>query len=359
MAKATSGSTLSTWSQYGRNAIKYGAIGIVLLIVARFTLSTGMQIYKALNPPGPPPPTMGFGQLPTPTFPVQLPNERPSTFVLETVGQRFPSFGTQIPVYYIPGYEPDLLALDQAKEKAAQLGFLFEPEKVSNQVYRWRQQTPLPATLEMDIVNKTFDLETDWASSVTLLDKKFIPDEKQVTSELRTLLRTIGLTELDVATASPQITYLRALAGETKEANSISEADFVQADLYRVAPADLRSVTATPDQGVIRVIFSGSRNTGERVLSFQSHYYPVTWSDPQTYPLQSASQAWEQLLAGQGYVTRKGKDTVSVRSVSLAYYEPPTPDAFYQPVYVFEGDNGFQALVPALDPQVYQSTTAR
>ncbi len=359
MAKAQNKSNLSTWAHYGRSAVKYGLIGIVFLIVARFTLTTTISIYKALNPPGPPPPTMGFGKLPTPSFPAQLPEDRPEEIKLETIGQRLPDFGTQMPVYLVPGNELDLLALDRAKTKASQLGFLFEPEKISSTVYRWRQQNPLPATLEINIVDNLFDLETDWASSVPLLDKKFIPDERQAASELRTLLRSINLSNPDVATASPKVKYLRALAGETKEANSISEADFVQADLYRNIPNGLPTVTHIPDHGVIRVVFSGSRSPGERILLFKSLYFPVLWETPQTYPLQPTRQAWEQLLSGQGYVTRKGSETVAVRNVYLAYYEPPAANSYFQPVYVFEGDHGFQALVPALDPQVYEVFNAR
>lgn len=346
---------LSTMAQYGRNGIKYGVLILVFYIVARFTWSTGRQLYLSLNPPGPPPPTMGFDALPLPSFPAQLPDERPTELVLETVGQRLPAFGSQVAVYYVPGYEPDLLALDRAKERAAALGFLFEPEKVSTAIYRWRQRTPLPANLEMNVVNNSFAMQTDWASSITLLDKKFIPDERQAASELRTLLRSLDLFQVDVATATPKVKYLKALAGETKDAASISEADFVQADLYRNVPNDLPTVTQKYDQGVIRIVFSGSRDAGERILTFESTYYPVMWDKPETYPLQSARQAWEQLLAGSGYVTHKGSDKAVVRNVYLAYYEPPLPGSYYQPVFVFEGDNGFQALVPALDPQVYKA----
>ena len=65
-------------------------------------------------------------------------------------------------------------------------------------------------------------------------------------------------------------------------------------------PNGYPTVTQDPDHGVIRVIFSGSRSPGERILEFRSFYFPVIWEQPQTYPLQSTRQAWEQLLAGQG-----------------------------------------------------------
>lgn len=346
---------LDRMAELGRNAIKYGVIGLVLYIVLRFSWSTATNIYLQLNPPGPPAPTMGFGRLPKPDFPAQLAQERPDEIVLETVGQRFPGFGTQIPVYYVPESTPDLLALDRAKQKAATLGFLFEPEKVTSRLYRWRRTTPLPAILEMDIVDGTFEMNVDWASSVSLLEKKIIPDERQANNELRSTLRKVNLFSEDLATASAKVTFLRALAGQTKQANSINEADFVRADLYRSVPNGLDTVTSEYQHGVIRALFSGSREQGERLLYLQSSYLPVNWQRPETYPLQSAAEAWQQLLAGEGYITNAGNDVEAVvRSVRLAYFEPMQDDSYFQPVFVFEGDDDFQALVPALNLQVYQ-----
>lgn len=356
MAKTKSQWDLSRMAEVGRNAIKYGLISLLLFMVLRFLWTTGNQIYKQLNPPGPPPPTMGFGTLPRINFPTQLPEDRPDEFIMETVGQRFPSFPSQLAVYYVPANEPDLLALDRAKTRAAELEFLFEPEKVSSRLFRWRRTSPLPANLEMDIVDGTFQMEVDWASSVSLLEKKIIPDERQATSELRSILRKIDLMPPDIATATPRVTFLRALAGQTKPALSVNEADFVRADLYRVVPGDMPSVTHQYGQGVIRALFSGSREVGERLLFLQSSYLPVNWQRPETYPLQTANQAWEQLRAGEGYITNNNNPLKAVvRSVRLAYYEPQQDGSYYQPVYVFEGDDDFQALVPALDPRVYNS----
>lgn len=346
---------LDLWAQRGRQFVKYGIIGLIAFIILRFVFSSARNIYLQLNPPPPPPPTMGFGQLPKPSFPAQLANQRPQEFQLDTVGKRFPKFPESIEVYYVPGSQPDLLALDRAKRYASQLGFVFDPEKVSDRVYRWRRTNPLPATLEMDIVDQTFEMDVDWASSVNLLEKKILPDEKQAANELRTLMREVNLYRVDVATASPEITFLKALAGQTKPATSISEADFVRTDLYRAVPNGFSGITDRFQVGVIRALFSGSRDQGERVLYFSSSYLPVDWENPQTYPLQTAAEAWQQLLAGEGYVINlPASKKAVVRSARLAYYEPAEGDSYYQPVYVFEGDNQFQAIVTALSPAVFE-----
>lgn len=350
---------LSNMSAWGRNAIKYGIILLVVLVVGRFLFGYLSQIWRALNPPPPSPPTMGFGKIPAPYFPAQLPGDRPQTIRLETVGQRLPNYGIKMEVYFMPSAQPNLLALDRAKERAASLGFVFEPEKVSSTNYRWRRTQPIPANLEIDTVYNIIDMKADWASSVTLLGSKIIPEQRQAAAEMRTLLRSLDLLYSDVATAEPELTYLKALAGETRPAESLSEADFTLLNLYRNTANGIPTVTSVAGEGVIRLLLSGSREQGERILELHSEYLPVSWVDSETYPLITGQEAWQLLQAGQGYVTSGrgagGIETAVVRTVYLAYYEPPRPQNYYQPVYVFEGDGGFQALVPALNPQVYLS----
>jgi hypothetical protein len=307
-----------------------------------------------------PPPTRGFGLLPRPAFPNQLSSDRPTQYRLETVGQQLPDFGEQAPVFFMPAAQPSLIALDRAREKAAALSFQLAPERVSDTLYRWRRSSPIPATLEIDVVFGTVNLKVDWPSTPALLEKKLIPTPQSLTSEARTVMRNIQIDQADIATASPQITYVRALAGELRPVSSVSEADFVRVDLYRATPTGHPTITHRKGHGVIQVLFSGSRDEGERILSLESAYTPVDVTLFETYQLQPITAAWQQLQAGQGYVTDKGTEPGAVvRSVYLAYYEPAAPQNYFQPVYVFEGDNGFQAIVPAIDPLNFISTQAQ
>ncbi len=348
--------TFSHTALYARRFIKYGAIMLMVFMVGRVLLNSAVSLYKALNPPPPAPPTLGFGAIPAPLFPTQFPEDRPATYKLETVGNRFPNFGPTTAVYFMPIAQPGLLALDKAKETASALGFVFQPERMETELYRWRRTDPIPATFEMDIVHRTSILKVDWSTAIGLLEKKMIPTPSQLTSEIRTLLRGADMLADDVATSTPQLTYVKALGGETRVANSISDADFVQADLFRTTPDGRRGVTAFPNKGVIQILFSGSREQGERILHLESNYYPVIWTQAETYPLRPAQEAWQALQAGEGFVISKGAvDAAVVRTVELAYYEPATPQNFYQPVYLFTGDNGFQAMVPALAAISYQA----
>lgn len=354
---AKSGSSLSHVTASGRRAVIWGAIALVVLILGRSLLQFSVSTYRALNPPPTPAPTMGFGVLPAPTFPSQLSEDRPADYEIGTIGGRLPNFGTQIAVYFIPSSAPNLVALDRAREKANSLGFLLPPEKVTNEVYRWRRSQPLPASLELNIISGTLDLRVDWASSVTLLTQRDIPRPEAVRSRSRELMRQAGILESDVATAEPELTYVRALAGELRNVSSLSEADFVRAEVYRVAPQNIPTVTSQRDQGVMSFLYSGSQEQGESLLAFRSQYLPVSWSTFHTYPMISGDTAFTLLRAGGGYISSplpEGKTTAVIRTVFLAYYEPSSPQNYYQPVYVFDGDDNFRAIVPALHPQVLQ-----
>lgn len=353
---ASTGSSLSQVTASGRKVVIWVGILLLVLVVGRSVLSFAVDTYKALNPPPTPAPTMGFSRIPMPAFPDQLAEDRPSSFEVGTVGNRFPAFDSQAAVYFVPSQTPNLVALDRAKEKAAALGFLLPPENVTTDLYRWRRSAPLPSSLEMNILTGWLEMKVDWASSVTLLSKRTLPSGDSARTRSRELMRQAGILQSDIATASPQLTYLRALAGELKPVSSVSEADFIRADFWRAGPFGLPTITATPNRGVVSVLFSGSTVQGESVLEFRSQYLPVNWTTSHTYPLISASSALKLLQAGEGYVSQplpEGETNAIIRNVQLAYYEPSQPQEYYQPVYFFTGDNGFQAIVPALNPGVF------
>ena len=57
---------------------------------------------------------------------------------------------------------------------------------------------------------------------------------------------------------------------------------------------------------------------------------------------------------GSGFVARyptNGSTTAVIRNVRLGYYDSYDPETYLQPIYVFEGDYGFTAYVPAISPE--------
>ena len=72
-----------------------------------------------------------------------------------------------------------------------------------------------------------------------------------------------------------------------------------------------------------------------------------------TYPIKTAQKAFRELQTRQGFIVNVGNNQqiITVRKASLAYFDSLEPQQYLQPIYVFSGDNGFQAYVRAIEAE--------
>ncbi len=342
--------TLTQTAAFLRNVVKIGSITIILLMVGRVFFTSLLAYLKSLTPPKQLPPTVGFQQLPKIAFPVQ-PNV-PQTYKLETVGTQLPSFGDRAKVFFMPTAQASLTAVDQAKKKASSLGYVFEPEIIDTRTYRWNSTTPLLSTLEMDILTGTFTITTNWTSHPELLAQTNTISESSAINKVRSTLQQANALSNDLSTGSSTTTLVKSIGSQLIKADSLSDADFVEVDLYR-KPIDEKfgSVTAKGKTGPVHALLAPDGT----LLELQAFVYPVEYQIVETYPLLSPAVAWKLLTSGTGYIAQKGtQDTAVVRKMSMAYFEPENESPYYRPVYVFEGDNGFIGMVDAIDPSWIQ-----
>jgi len=344
----------------GRQVVKFGLIGLVVLIVGRFTLTAAVNYYRAVNPPPPPPPTVGFGLLPK----IQFPNssaQQESSYRLETANGSLPNFGDRAKVFFMPKASLGLLSDQKVKTIAAEYDFLFAPEVLDAQTYRWKKTQPLDTTFQINAQSLKFSLTTDFLARPELLSSSKLPTNVEAAIRVKTILTTGGLLPDDVATASGEAVYLKALGGELLPAAAYSDADYVQIDLNRT-PIDNQYRMFSPEgfKGSIHAIVSGLFGSNDSVVKLEYNYYPVDYTQLHTYPLRSTDSAWRLLQAGEGYVASQGTaaSSVTIREVYLGYFDSFEPQPYLQPVYVFASNEGFLGYVPALDPAYVQSETA-
>lgn len=352
------GFTLTKATKIGRVVVKVGLISLVVMMVGRITLQAFTAYWKATHPPEPPPPAMEFGLLPAIEFPQEDLLTLPKNYQLETKTGAFPSFGDRANVYFMPKTSASLLDADQAKDLARKYGFDQQPETIDPRTYRWRKLSPLQSVLEMDIINHNFVYKTDYLSRPELILDVEIPAEYEAVERVKSFVKSSNLLPPDVATASGEVTFLKSIAGDLTEANSQSDADFVRVDINRV-PIQNKYQLFTDDAqtGVIHAILA-SQVRGSNVVHFERQYYPVDYLTFSAYPLRSVDEAWQLLQAGEGYVAQpasRNTDLAVIREVDLGYYESFLPQDYLQPIYVFFGDDGFTAYVPALTANSTQS----
>lgn len=338
---------LTRTSALMRNIIKFGGVSLIAIMVGRVMWGAVVAYWKATHPPPPAPPTVGFGKLPHLEFPIN--NDKPTSYRLETITGKAPEITDRAFVFFMPASEPSLLALDRAKKKASSLGYVFEPEQITSRKYRWTLNTPMFSTLEMDILSGTFTISTDWASHPELLTKISTINPDSLVSRVKGILSTAESLPLDFKQGVANTTLLKSLGGQFTQASSLSDAEFVQIDLYRTPIQEkYTGYTDKSKQGPIHAIVD-SKGT---ILELRMGAFTVNSQIVHDYPLRTASEAWQILSSGEGYVVSKGtSDSAVVREVKLGYYEPSVEQTFYQPIYVFEGDGGFVGYVEAISPE--------
>lgn len=354
--------TLTETSVVARNAIKYGSVGFVVITILWYLGVAGVNYYKMLNPPPAPPATVDFDSLPSIGFPES--KERPK-LSLELPTGSIPAFPDRMRVYYAPTRRSGFADPDRAIDIATALGFLFKPDQPTETKYVWTNQDQLSSRLEMNIVSGHFLLTRLWQNNPALATMGNFTSDKQTIQETENYLKRVGLLNED-AVGVERITYLKDDVGKMVNALSLSDADFVQMDLFRknideIDPTSKsKEIKASypfyrtdPLKGLIRVVVSGSKNQNEKIISLDYSYTTIDYTKNGTYPIKTGEQAWEELSAGGGYVSPTSPKTgeVKIRRIFLGYYDSGTTQQYAMPIYIFLGDQNFTAYVSAVSEE--------
>jgi hypothetical protein len=337
-----------------RKAIRYTILLIVFIIVGKFLLDAGTTIYRKIYPAPPPVPTVKFGKLTKIPFPDNG-SQAKLTYVLETPTGGLPTdIPTQAKVYFMPKVNPNLLSLDTAKATASALGFGSNAQQISDTIYNFVNPN-FPSTLQMNIVTGTFSISYNLASDRSPISLK-PPVTEVAASEFRSVLSGANVLPDDL-TGPVTSNFLKLSGGQLVSALSLSESDVIKINLFRENYDNLPSVTGNPNQANVWAIISGSQTPSQQIIAAEYHYYPVDGSQFSTYPIKTPAEAFSELQAGSAFIANLGVnkdgDTLKIRRIYLAYFDPDSETEFYQPIYVFEGDNGFVAYLPAVTPDYY------
>jgi hypothetical protein len=335
-----------------RKIIRYSVFFVIFLIVAKILFDIGSGVYRKFFPAPPPPPTVSFGKLPKLPFPdspkVSL------TYSLETPEGGLPLLDTQAKVFFMPKLAANLLALDVAREKSQALGFLPTEQEVSPTIYRFPHRDT-PSTLEMNIVTGIFSISYDLGADPSPIERK-PPAPEIAASTVRSYLSSADLLPDDL-TGPTVHEFLKIDSKNLIGAISLSDSDLVKINFFRKTYADLPSLTPEPNKGNVWFIVSGAQERTKQIIAAEYHYFPVDEGKLSTYPLKTAQIAWDELAGGSAFIASTGQnkegDSIKIRRVYLAYYDAGVPTEFFQPIVVFEGDNGFVAYVPAVTADYY------
>lgn len=346
--------TLTQVAITARKIIRYSIFFIIFLIVGRVVLSLGIGIFNKVFPAPPPAPTVIFGVLNKIPFPTNE-NLPKLEFTLQTPTGDLPKLVTQSKVYLMPKSEANLSSLENAKKKAYALGFTTDPVATSQTIYKFTNPT-VPSTLQINIVSGVLSVSYDFTKDPSPLSTR-APNPEVAVSNVQGFLSSAGLLPEDINEGRVTHDFLKVQNQQLVPAISLSESSLIRINLFRSDYDKIPSLTPHTTQGNIWFLASGSTTRGQQVVAGEYRYFPIDQTQVSTYPLKTAKEAYDNLVNGKGYIADLGLNTngkIIIRKIYLANYDPDTQTDFFQPIVVFEGDNGFVAYVPAVTDAYYQ-----
>jgi hypothetical protein len=343
--------SLTETAYHTRRAINWAILALIAYIVLRIFFSIASAVWLAVFPPKPPPPTHAFGKLPAVKFP--SPIASPSgqlTYRLETIEGVVPEASEAAAVYFMPKAAANLLAITRAQDFATRLGLSSVPIQESKNLYRFEDPEFPLRRLRYDIVSNNFILRYAFEQDAGLFSQRNLPLVNAAIAEGRSMLQTFDLYKEDLAQGTPRESFLRLQGAQFITTTSLSAADALRISFFRAPIGETPIVTPNPDEGPIVFIFSGSSESKKRILQFAYTYWPIDLTNQATYSLKTSEQAWQELQEGGGYIARYPTSSTAavIRNARLAYYDSYEPQTYLQPIFVFEGDEGFVAYVPAV-----------
>lgn len=338
-------SSLTNIAYTSRGIIKFGGIGLIFFAVLWSVSVAAITAYKVAHPAYMAP-TVRYGVLPRMIFPDKKFEKK--SFTKELPNDAFPIFKDQSKVYVVYRSNRSFLALEEDTKTANNLGFADAPIEIQSSVYEFKNKDN--QTLIMNVTDGSFKLSYPYQNDQLLLNPDKVPSKTEAIDAASSFLRSANKLSEDLQNGEKVVTFWKISLDGLKSVEAQSEANAVRVDFFRKnVDIDYKIVTAEPERASVSVLVSGSSVASKKIIEVTYKYAPVDRESFSTYPIKTVDQAWSELVAGNYWpASDVSGETVVIRGVSLAYFEPVTLTNYMQPVYVFEGDNKFVAYVPAV-----------
>lgn len=259
-------------------------------------------------------------------------------------------------VYFIPKATASFGSLSTVSLMAKEAGFDTEvtQPKISDNVATFDDGKK---KLVIDMASFNFSFDYVLTQEDINFDSSDVPSERDLTSRATAFFSNLDRYPQELAKGTQNIMYMNFNAGskeiqslETSEGANMAEIDFYRPDIngYPV-------VTSTYYNSPHYVLI-GFSPAGDRIVRAQVKLYEISKDQIGQYPLRTAELAFGDLQAGKGLVVSSTQEAgqVTIKKVFLAYYDPDVYQEYFQPVYVFLGDNNYVGYVPAVTEQYIQ-----
>ena len=272
------------------------------------------------------------------------------SFTLDTVAGQPVTATESAQVFLFPPEKFQFYYLPKVYEMAKVFGFDTEAVKhklVNNEaVFQDNKQR-----LSIDINTYNFRYDYDFRKDGPLVEAAVVPDSEVAKNTAINFLKDVDRYPKELALGD--ITYIYMFYDKVASTAGVvvnpQDSNMVEVDFYRqkVGPYLPMSSTYFKSQNYVMLMTDVN---GMKVVSAQVKFFETSPTEIGVYPLISGQRAYEKLLSGQGILVSAGtgKKNISIKTMSLGYFDPDVYQDYFQPIYVFTGDNDFVSYVPAV-----------
>lgn len=330
-----------------KNVLKWGGIGLGVIMLLVLLFRGGKIVANSLFPKKPPPPEAAYGKLPKLIFPESA-TGKTFSYSLDTLTGDLGAFPDRSNVYKIIHQEPTLLDLETTRSKAYSVGFKNSETLITDTRYSFRDPSLIDRLLTINTVSKDFTISSNYLNYPDLLTTGEITEANAI-QVVADFLDKLGLypSDFDLSKTSSQLLSLQG--GSLFASSSLSTAQLVRVDLFQKDINKLPIIYAHPPYSSMHFLVGGD-NSGEILDASFSHQ--IVDKDNTAYPIISVTDAYNKLKNDQAYIASYFGDSneVTIKDVSLAYYMDSSKQDYLMPIFVFEGKDGFFAYVLAVSP---------
>ncbi len=337
--------SLVTVTKDSRIILKIGgfAAGVFLAI---YILVQGGTLFRNIFFPKPPPlPKQELGKLPHIKFPSS--GTPGIQYTINTVDGQLPRLPDRVNVYKLMKPEPNLLALETAKNTVDSADFVNNQTKLTDTLYQWTQ-IKTGAVLKYDIVTKNFSIDSNYLTNPGLSSTKIMPSVENIKSDMNGFLQSIGANTKNLDTDQPKIELFENQGGKLVAAQNLGTAKYARITYLQKSVDEIPIIYDNPSDSILTFVVAYPESFA--VLEGQFYNHEIDIAQKSDYPIKTASQAIEDLKTGNAYMINPQNLTqVDITNVELKYYLNRDSHDFLLPVIVVTGIN-FTAYVEAITP---------
>lgn len=247
---------------------------------------------------------------------------------------------------------------ERAQADAVTLGFTddMRVSDLNQDVFIW-QDVIFGGTLVINTQTRVVELSTPLGRLGSLLPAGILTQSAAL-EKAKSLLEQLDRFSDKLYTletrGSQEVVFGKTQNDRVVEASSILEAQVARVDFFRKVK-DYPILGPDPKQALLQVqLRAPDIGDGFPQLNYprvRAYHWEIDTDTTATYPIIPVSQAWEQVLLGNGIisnVTPLGTspfervsptrvDRVLVNDIYLAYFDDYISQTYLQPIYVFEG----------------------